>query len=104
MIQCHSCQGFGHVAQNCANNAPLNEQGGGLTSGNDPHLSILMNSTMPNNIEIPTCPFLKYTIEGINVHALVDTGSVKTFLRKDIYNIIDFEGTRIDTANDRSNY
>lgn len=59
---------------------------------------------MPKNIQIPTHPFVKCTIEGVNVHALVDTGSMKSFLRKDIYNIIiDFEGTRIDTANERCN-
>ena len=100
LIQCHSCQGFGYVARNCANNAPLNEHGGGLTSGNDPHLSILTNSTMPKNIRIPTRPFLKCTVEGVNVHALVETGSMKTLLRKDIHNTIDFEGTRIDTADE----
>ena len=27
LIQCYSCQGYGHVARNCANNVPLNEQG-----------------------------------------------------------------------------
>ena len=85
LIQCHS---FGHVARNCASNALLNDHRGGLTSGNDPHLSILTNSTMPKNIKIPTRPFAKCTIEGVNVHALVDTGSMKTFLRKDFITIL----------------
>ena len=58
---------------------------------------------MPKNIQTPTHPFVKCTIEGVNVHALVDTRSTKSFLRKEIHNIIDFEGTRIDTANGRCN-
>ena len=89
LIQCYSCQGYGHVARNCANNVPLNEQGVRSPVGMNANPSIFMNMSM----NIPTHPFVECNIEGVNAHALIDTGSMKSFIRQDIYNTIDFEGT-----------
>ena len=39
---------------------------------------------------IPTHPFVTCSIEGIEVQALVDTGSMRSFINKDVYTIMDF--------------
>jgi hypothetical protein len=62
-----------------------------------------MNDVKPNDIKIPTHPFVKCNIDGVSVHALVDTCPMKSFLRQDIYNIIDFEGNRVDKTDERCN-
>jgi hypothetical protein len=62
-----------------------------------------MNDVKPNDIKIPAHPFVKCNIDGVSVHALVDTCSMKSFLRQDIYNIIDFEGNRVDKTDERCN-
>ena len=94
LIQCYSCQGYGHVARNCTNNVPLNEQGVRSPVGmNATRPSIFMNMS----INIPTHPFVECNIEGVNAHALIDIGSMKSF----IYNTIDFEGTRLGKVNEQ---
>ena len=53
------------------------------------------------SMNIPTHPFVECNIEGVNAHALIDTGSMKSFIRQDIYNAIDFEGTRLVKVNEQ---
>ncbi len=45
---------------------------------------------------LPTQPFVKCFINDLEVHALIDTGSMKTFISNKIHNIIDFDGKLID--------
>lgn len=52
-------------------------------------------------MNIPTHPFVECNIEGVNAHALIDTGSMKSFIRQDIYNTIDFEGNRLGKVNEQ---
>ena len=56
---------------------------------------------MNMSMNIPTHPFVECNIEGVNAHALIDTGSMKSFIRQDIYNTIDFEGTRLGKVNEQ---
>ena len=56
---------------------------------------------MNMSMNIPTHPFVECNIEGVNAHALIDTGSMKSFIRQDIYNAIDFEGTRLVKVNEQ---
>lgn len=53
--------------------------------------------------KIPTHPFVVCNIEGVNVQALVDTGSMKSFISKDIHTIIDFDNSRVDKSEERCN-
>ena len=56
---------------------------------------------MNMSMNIPMHPFVECNIEGVNAHALIDTGSMKSFIRQDIYNTIDFEGTRLGEVNEQ---
>lgn len=47
---------------------------------------------------IRTQPFVKCFINNVEVHALIDTGSMRTFINNKIHNIIDFDSTLIDTT------
>ena len=47
---------------------------------------------------IPTHPFVTCLIEGIKVQALVDTGSMRSFINKDVYTVMDFNNDRIDKS------
>ena len=51
-----------------------------------------------NVSSIPAQPFVKCFINNVEVHALIDTGSMRTFISNKIHNIIDFDGTLIDTT------
>ena len=90
-VQCYNCRGFGHVARNCPNN--LNGQGVDSIVGrfSTPSRPLLANSKM----NIPTHPFVVCNIEGVRVQALVDTGSMKSFIKKDIQDVIDFHCRRV---------
>ena len=93
-VQCYNCQGFGHVAQNWPSS--LNGQAVDLIVGrfSTPRLA---NS----NMNIPTHPFVICNIEGVRVQALVDMGSMKSFINKDIHDVIDFDCHReINPQND----
>ena len=56
---------------------------------------------MNMSMNIPMHPFVECNIEGVNAHALINTGSMKSFIRQDIYNTIDFEGTRLGEVNEQ---
>ena len=47
-------------------------------------------------MNIPTHPFVVCNIEGVRVQALVDTGSMKSFIKKDIQDVIDFDCRRVN--------
>ncbi len=47
---------------------------------------------------LPTQPFVKCFINDVEVHALIDTGSMKTFISNKIHNIIDFDSKLIDST------
>ena len=59
---------------------------------------------MNMSMNIPTHPLVECNIEGVNAHALVDTGSMKSFIRQDIYITIDFEGTRLGKVNEQCKF
>ena len=50
------------------------------------------------NNQIPTHPFVTCFIEGIEVKALVDTGSMRSFINKNVHTIMDFSSVRIDKS------
>ena len=52
-------------------------------------------------MNIPTHPFVECNIEGVNAHALIDTGCMESFIRQDIYIAIDFEGTQLGKVNEQ---
>ena len=52
-----------------------------------------------NVSSIPTQPFIKCCfVFYVEVHTLIDTGSMTTFISNKIHNIIDFDSTLIDTT------
>ena len=54
-------------------------------------------------MNIPTHPFVVCNIEGVRVQALVDTGSMKSFIKKDIQDVIDFDCRRVNKSTERCN-
>ena len=50
------------------------------------------------NNQIPTHPFVTCFIEGTEVKALVDTGSMRSFTNKNVHTIMDFSSVRIDKS------
>ena len=47
---------------------------------------------------MPEHPFVACCIDGVPVNALLDTGSMKSFISDRIHNIFDFDGGRLDTS------
>ena len=47
---------------------------------------------------IPAHLFVTCSNEGIEVQALVDTGSMRSFINKDVYTIMDSNNVRIDKS------
>ena len=43
-----------------------------------------------SNDSLPEHPFVACFVDGVPVNALIDTGSMKSFVSDRIYNIIDF--------------
>ena len=54
-------------------------------------------------MNIPTHPFVVCNIEGVRVQALVDTGSMKSFIKKGIQDVIDFDCRRVNKSTERCN-
>ena len=67
------------MSRDCANN--LNGQGAVSTGGEIDRPKTF--DALGNRI--PTHPFVTCSIEGIEVQALVDTGSMRSFINKDVY-------------------
>ena len=80
------------MSRDCANN--LNGQGAISTGGRlyRPKAFDALDN------RILTHPFVTCSIEGIEVQALVDTGSMRSFINKDVYTIMDFNNVRIDKS------
>ena len=55
------------------------------------------------SMNIPTHPFIVCNIEGVQVQALVDTGSMKSFIKKDVQNVIYFHCRRVNKSVERCN-
>ena len=51
-----------------------------------------------SNDSLPEHPFVACVIDGVPVNALLDTGSMKSFISDRIHNIFDFDGGRLDTS------
>ncbi len=51
-----------------------------------------------SDVNLPEHPFVACLIDGVPVNALLDTGSMKSFLSDNILNIIDFDCVRIDKS------
>ena len=51
-----------------------------------------------NHVLLPTQPFVKCFINNVEVYALIDTGSMRTFISNRIHNIIDFDSKLIDST------
>ena len=51
-----------------------------------------------SNDSLPEHPFVACVIDGAPVNALLDTGSMKSFISDRIHNIFDFDGGRLDTS------
>ena len=51
-----------------------------------------------SNVLKPTQPFVKCFINNVEVFALIDTGSMRTFISNNIHDIIDFDRKLIDTS------
>ena len=49
-------------------------------------------------VSLHTQPFVKCFINNVEVHALIDTGLMRTFISSRIHNIIDFARTLINTT------
>ena len=50
-----------------------------------------------------THPFIVCNIEGVQVQALINTGSLKSFIKEDIQNVIDFDCCRVNKSTERCN-
>ena len=59
-----------------------------------------MSNTSNNNFHI-SHPFVHCFIHGVCVRALVDTGSMKSFIEHNIHRIIDFHNTVLHKSNEQ---
>ena len=51
-----------------------------------------------NSFYIPAQPFVKCQVGVVEVNALIDTGSMRTFISDNIQKIIDLDGETLDTS------
>ena len=56
------------------------------------------NSTNATNDSLPEHPFVACLIDGVPVNALLDTGSMKSFISDKVHNIFDFDCGRLDNS------
>ena len=56
------------------------------------------NSTNATNDSLPEHPFVACLIDGVPVNALLDTGSMKSFISDKVHNIFDFDCGRLDKS------
>ena len=49
-----------------------------------------------NSFYIPAQPFVKCQVRGVEVNALIDTGSMRTFISDNIQKIIDLDGETLN--------
>ena len=56
------------------------------------------NSTDATNNSLPEHPFVACLIDGVPVNALLDTGSMKSFISDKVHNIFDFDCGRLDKS------
>ena len=45
--------------------------------------------------ELPIHPTIQVTIEGVQVRALIDTGSMKSFISSHVHAVLDFDNNRL---------
>lgn len=50
------------------------------------------------DFSLPTQPFIQCLINNVEVHALIDTGSMRTFISNKIHSVIDFDNSLINTT------
>lgn len=50
---------------------------------------------MSSCFEVPIHPLVELQIEGVKVRALIDTGSMKSFIAKKVHAVLDFDNLRI---------
>ena len=53
---------------------------------------------MSNVSSLPEHPFVACFVDGVPVNALVDTGSMKSFISDRVYNIIDFNCAKLNKS------
>ncbi len=51
-----------------------------------------------SNDSLPEHPFVACFVDGVPVNALIDTGSMKSFVSDRIYNIIDFNCAKLNKS------
>ena len=70
--------------------SPIDRPATAVTSKNcDISNSKIVNETLPEH------PFVVCLIDGVEVNALVDTGSMKSFINDKLHSLIDLEGSRL---------
>jgi hypothetical protein len=60
------------------------------------------NSTNATNDSLPEHPFVACLIDGVPVNALLDTGSMKSFISDKVHDIPDFDCDRLDKSQSQS--
>ena len=90
-VCCSNCHRLGHVASNCFR--PLNGPEG-TYAGSIGHPSKTTCFSDNNFSFLPTHPLVEICTEGINVIALLYTGSLKSFINENIQAALDFNNVR----------
>ena len=106
-VECCNCQRYGHLARECGNYASLNFQG--ASRGNTDRYVDSPETSKPNRdtnsdsdvshisySSLPEHQFVACFIDGVLVNALLDTGSMKSFIGDRIHKILDFDCVRLD--------
>ena len=93
--QCYESKEYGHLARDCANHLTM---GGSKSLGGNAVRPETVSYNNSNFDIIPAQPFVKCQIDGVEVNALIDTGSMRTFICDNIQKIIDLDHRKLDTS------